>query len=53
MSYAFAEPCFFSSLASSLSENMSELDWEEGEWVSYGKDLETALQSEEAQACTV
>ena len=36
----------------SLTETMSELNWREGKWESFGKDLETALESQEAQACT-
>ena len=36
----------------SLTETMSTVDWSEGRWKPYGKDLETALQSKEAQACT-
>ena len=42
----------FFSLCSSFPDNMSTVDWSEGKWKPYGKDLETALQSEEAQACT-
>ena len=37
---------------SSLTGNMSKLNWSEGKWKPFGKDLETALQSQEAQACT-
>ena len=32
-------------------ETMAELLWGEGKWKSYGKDLETALQSNEARSC--
>ena len=36
----------------SLTETMSMLDWGKGKWKAYGKDLEAALQSKEARACT-
>ena len=35
-----------------LAETMSTLYWSEGKWKKYGKDLETALQSQEARACS-
>ena len=33
------------------AEIMSHLDWTDGKWEPFGKDLETALQSKEAQLC--
>ena len=36
----------------SLTETMLTLHWHEGDWKPYGKDLETALQSQEARACS-
>ena len=36
----------------SLTETMSWLDWGEGRWKPYGKDLETALQSKKARSCS-
>ena len=35
-----------------LTETMLKLDWSKGKWKAYGKDLETALQSQEARSCT-
>jgi hypothetical protein len=40
------------SFCRSLTVTMSYLDWREGKWRAYGKDLETALKSKEARACT-
>ena len=37
---------------SALALNMSTLDWRQGKWRPYGNDLETALQSQEARACS-
>ena len=51
LSHAFADRVFLF-FCSSLTENTSELDWSEGKWKPYGKDLKTVLQSEEAHACT-
>ena len=50
-SYAFTHGSFFFSSAD-LAENMSTLQWGEGRWRQYGNDLETALQSQEAQSCS-
>ena len=43
----------FPPLCRSLTETMSTLDWSDGKWKPYGKDLETALQSQEARACAM
>jgi hypothetical protein len=51
LSYAFADRVFLP-LHAALPENMSRLEWKKGRWKPFGKDLETALQSEEAQACS-
>ena len=48
----FIDGAFFVLFCRSLTETMSELVWGEGDWKAYGKDLETALQSQEARSCS-
>ena len=43
---------FLSSSRRSLTGTLSRLDWRQGKWELYAKDLEMALQSEEARACS-
>ena len=48
----FTDVVSFLLFCRSLTETMSTLDWSEGNWKAYGKDLETVLQSQEARSCT-
>ena len=48
----FTDDVFVLLFCRSLTETMSELNCSAGKWKAYGKDLEMALQSQEARSCS-